>query len=199
MTVPLIQDLIKNAWRMDPAGGNNCAADAGKNALTASDECVKNWAEAWAFAAAVLPQVHQCNAAAATTIRDNVDITAVEPMKDGFAAVKAALESTYPCLGITCADVGAYQSSGVVYTGADACTTPAPTPRPIAAGSPTPRPAATIVYDDDDDDYTPTYSYEYEENLGLAVLTSCGDPLDDYIACMGDCLLYTSPSPRDRG
>ena len=126
MTVPLIQDLIKNAWRMDPAGGDNCAADAGKNALTASDECVKNWAEAWAFAAAVLPQVHQCNAAAATTIRDNVDITAVEPMKDGFAAVKAALESTYPCLGITCADVGAYQSSGVVYTGADACTTETP-------------------------------------------------------------------------
>ena len=48
MTVPLIQDLIKNAWRMDPAGGDNCAADAGKNALTASDACVKNWAEAWA-------------------------------------------------------------------------------------------------------------------------------------------------------
>ena len=29
-------------------------------------------------------------------------------MADGFAAVKAAVESTYACLGITCADVGAY-------------------------------------------------------------------------------------------
>ena len=42
-------------------------------------------------------------------------------MKDGFAAVKAALESTYACLGITCADVGAYQSSMGVFAGAEAC------------------------------------------------------------------------------
>ena len=38
-------------------------------------------------------------------------------MAGGFAAVKAAMESTYPCLGITCADVGAY-------TGTTVCTDP---------------------------------------------------------------------------
>ena len=43
-------------------------------------------------------------------------------MKDGFAAVKTAIESVYDCLGISCTDVGAYQSSGVVYAGMDACT-----------------------------------------------------------------------------
>merc|ERR1719269_45191 len=115
MTVPLIQDLIKNAWRMDPAGGDNCAADAGKNALTASDECVKNWAEAWAFAAAVLPQVHQCDAAAAETIRYNLDIEAATPVQWGFYSVKEAIESTYPCLGIRCADVGAYSDTKPCY------------------------------------------------------------------------------------
>ena len=38
-------------------------------------------------------------------------------MAGGFAAVKAAMESTYGCLGISCADVGAY-------TGTTACTDP---------------------------------------------------------------------------
>jgi hypothetical protein len=112
MTVPLVQGTLKYAYKADPANaGGSCVADAGKNAMTASDGCVKSWAEAWAFAAAVLPQVHQCDAAAAATIRDNVDITAAEPMKNGFAAVKAALESTYTCLGITCTDVGAYSDT----------------------------------------------------------------------------------------
>ena len=111
MTVPLVQSTIKYAWKTDPAHGEDCSEDAGKTAMTAGDTCVESWAAGWAFAAAVLPQVHQCNAAAATTIRDNVDITAAEPMKDGFAAVKAALESTYTCLGITCTDVGAYSDT----------------------------------------------------------------------------------------
>ena len=33
------------------------------------------------------------------------------PIAGGFPAVKAAIESTYACLGITCADVGAYSDT----------------------------------------------------------------------------------------
>ena len=40
-------------------------------------------------------------------------------MAGGFAAVKAAVESTYPCLGISCADVGKYSTT-------TACTDPSP-------------------------------------------------------------------------
>ena len=63
MTVPLVQGTLKYAYKAesDPANTiGDCVADAGKTALIASDDCVKSWAEAWAFAAAVLPQVHQC-------------------------------------------------------------------------------------------------------------------------------------------
>jgi hypothetical protein len=42
-------------------------------------------------------------------------------MKDGFAELKAQVESLYPCLGITCADVGEFQNTAGVYTGAEAC------------------------------------------------------------------------------
>ena len=48
---------------------------------------------------------------AAATIKTNLDIAATRPIADGFAAVKAAIESTYACLGITCADVGAYSDT----------------------------------------------------------------------------------------
>ena len=109
MTVPLVQGTLKYAYNSDPKTTTGyCTADAAKTALTASDGCVKSWAEAWAFAAAVLPQVHQCDAAAAATIRYNLDIEAAAPVQGGFYSVKSAIESTYRCLGITCADVGAY-------------------------------------------------------------------------------------------
>merc|ERR1711924_317396 len=46
------------------------------------------------------------------------------PMKDGLAAVKAAIEGCYPSMGITCPEVGEYQSSGVVFSGMAKCTDP---------------------------------------------------------------------------
>ena len=64
MSIPLIQAMLKYAWRADPWNGDDCFADAGKSALTASDDCVKSWAEGWAFAAAVLPQIDQCSSTA---------------------------------------------------------------------------------------------------------------------------------------
>ena len=109
MTVPLVQGTLKYALKADPANaGGECVADAGMNAMTASDGCVKSWAEAWAFAAAVLPQIAECDWGVAEKIRYSLDIEAATPVQGGFYSVKAAIESTYPCLGITCADVGAY-------------------------------------------------------------------------------------------
>merc|ERR1719313_1331330 len=130
MTVPLVQGMLKYAWKADPVKGDSCDGQAGNDAATvatnddsAGTDCAKSWAEGWAFAAAVLPQVHKCDATAATTIRANLDVASTTgPMKDGVAAVKTAIESVYDCLGISCTDVGAYQSSGVVYAGMDACT-----------------------------------------------------------------------------
>ena len=46
-------------------------------------------------------------------------------MAGGFAAVKAAVESTYACLGITCADVGAYAGTTACSDASDAAAAPA--------------------------------------------------------------------------
>merc|ERR1712232_713387 len=66
----------------------------------------KNLAEGAVFAAAVLPLINSCSTAAAKTISDNMKIDSADPMGAGYAAVKSAFESTYSCLGITCAQVG---------------------------------------------------------------------------------------------
>ena len=44
-------------------------------------------------------------------------------MAGGYAAVLAAMESTYTCLGITTADVGVYK--GIPVASSDAATAPA--------------------------------------------------------------------------
>ncbi len=124
MTVPLVQGMLKYAWKADPAqSGGSCASDAGKAEAAVSSTCAKSWAEGWAFAAAVLPQVHKCDASAATKIKENLDIESTAgPMTGGVKAVKDAIESVYDCLGISCTDVGAYQASGTVFSGMSACT-----------------------------------------------------------------------------
>merc|ERR1740138_1991720 len=76
----------------------------------AADQTTKNAAEGSTFAAALLPLVNYCNPASAATVAGEMKfgqfILADYP---DFAAVKTALESTYPCLGITCAQVGGLQ------------------------------------------------------------------------------------------
>merc|ERR1719420_2739795 len=68
----------------------------------------KEFAEGAAFSAAILPRIHACDATAAKTISDNMNMEIAENarMSAGFAAVKKAFESTYTCLGMTCAHVG---------------------------------------------------------------------------------------------
>ena len=106
MTVPLVQGTLRYAYK----AGHMNGVDNAK-----SDQTAKNHAEGATFAQALLPLVHHCDAAAAKVVSDNMKfdgqtfasgggITGTTP---DTAAVKAALEKTYSCLGITCAQVGA--------------------------------------------------------------------------------------------
>merc|ERR1719387_2349329 len=118
MTVPLIQGMLKYAFKADPANAQGSCT---------SGSCDKEWAEGWAFAAAVLPRLHFCSKDVAQFVRDNLDTAKTAPMPDGFALLKSHVESTYPCLGITCADVGAFQNSAGIYTGMEVCADTTPT------------------------------------------------------------------------
>jgi hypothetical protein len=118
MTIPLIQGTLKYAWESDPAQtGSACAGQT--TSFDAS--CSKAWAEGWTFASAILPQL---SASAAAIVTTNLAASATAPMAGGLAAVKLAIESSYPAMGVTCDGVGEYQSSGVVFAGAEKCTDP---------------------------------------------------------------------------
>ena len=94
----------------------------------ASDRSSKNAAEGATFSAAVLPLVHYCNPKSAQTISSQMSFGLYESgVYPDFATVKSAFEETYPCLGITCAQVGALvDSSGAVLASVTAACTFAP-------------------------------------------------------------------------
>merc|ERR1719353_311855 len=98
MTVPLVQGALRYAYKVAKLQG----AD-------------KEKAEGAVFAAAVLPLVSSCNANAAKVISDNMKIDSAKPMGDGFPKVREAFESTYSCLGITCAHVGGLLLTDTTY------------------------------------------------------------------------------------
>merc|ERR1712078_18995 len=121
MTIPLIQGMLKYAYESDPAAGvKTCPGDA----------CDKALAEGWAFAAAVLPRLNYCDSAVAKLVKENLDVTAITGattqgnthMTSGYATLKAEVEKTYPCLGITCDEVGVFQSSGTPFGGMTKCS-----------------------------------------------------------------------------
>lgn len=67
----------------------------------------KEAAELWAFSAAVLPRIHDCDADVAVTIRANTEITSADaPVSEGYVVLKEKLESVYSCMGISCGQVG---------------------------------------------------------------------------------------------
>jgi len=113
MSIPLVQGALRYAYKV---GIQDLRSDG------------KAYAEGAAFSAAILPRVHACNAADATTIANNMNIelgwAEGQGMKD-YAAVKKAFENNYACMGITCEDVGGLWSSGdeSYYAGADPCGT----------------------------------------------------------------------------
>ena len=105
MYVPMIQGTLRYAYKVDKLQGGE-----------------KEAAEGAVFAAAVLPRIHAANQNAAKTIYDNMRVDA--PSTD-FRAVKAAFESVYPQLGITCADVGGLwnEAEKKYYPGMEPCVT----------------------------------------------------------------------------
>jgi len=94
MLVPLVQGTLRYAYKADPALPQPDTTPA------------KEIGEGWAFAAAILPEVHACDADVATMLRANMDVTAETAVSHGYAAVVSGLQCVYECLGITCADVG---------------------------------------------------------------------------------------------
>merc|ERR1740133_958310 len=96
MTVPLVQGTLRYAYKV----GNVVA-----------DQTAKNAAEGSTFAAAVLPMVNYCNAASATIVANHMKFGQVfgtdGKYVSGTVPDFAAVKSTYACLGITCAHVGA--------------------------------------------------------------------------------------------
>lgn len=114
MTIPLIQGLVRYLYLADPAvNGGTCANGA--------CDYDKAWAEGWAFAAAILPQIDHCSPVVARLLVDNLDVNVAAPMHDGYKFVKAQLEKTYSCMGVKCADVGEYQDDSGVLPGMGAC------------------------------------------------------------------------------
>jgi len=101
MFVPVIQGLLREAYEVDPKEVETTKGADGFIEVV----------EGWAFARAVLPAIANCSAKAADKIKDNMNTIGLGPsgphLKDGYVPVKAAVESTYKCLGISCLDVNA--------------------------------------------------------------------------------------------
>ena len=133
LTVPLVQGMVREAYEVDPNGG------------AATADGVVEVAEGWAFTTAILPQIAMCNASIAQLIRTNMalslDGTNGAHVASGFRVVKSAIESQYPCLKITCADVGGMLASGAPIAGMEPCvdgagSLPPAAPAPAAVPSP---------------------------------------------------------------
>jgi len=108
MSIPLVQGALRYAYKVGELSGGS-----------------KGRAEGDVFTAAILPRINSCSQSTATMLWNNMDYNAATPMVDGFAAVKAAFESVYTCLGFTCADVNCLiedATAGSCYADFQACS-----------------------------------------------------------------------------
>eukprot|EP00747_Dinoflagellata_sp_TGD_P194082 gnl/TRDRNA2_/TRDRNA2_61098_c0_seq1.p1 gnl/TRDRNA2_/TRDRNA2_61098_c0~~gnl/TRDRNA2_/TRDRNA2_61098_c0_seq1.p1 ORF type:complete len:262 (-),score=41.40 gnl/TRDRNA2_/TRDRNA2_61098_c0_seq1:131-895(-) len=122
MSVPLVQGALRSAYKVDRLSGGP-----------------KERGEGAALSAAILPRIAGCDVDAAHLIHKAMRIDAETPMHAGFVAVKEAFESTYACMGITCADVGGLVLEGsTYYDGAAPCGPGVPTAAVPLAPEPTP-------------------------------------------------------------
>ena len=105
MIVPLVQGVLYYAYVNDKQ----------------QDSSEKEGASAAVYAASILPMIHSCNSADATSVWE---MMALGSSRTDFVSVKAAIEHNYGCLGITCVDVGGiYDStSRTYYKEASPCT-----------------------------------------------------------------------------
>jgi len=86
--VPLLQGTMKTAYELD----------------LEDDVRQRTQGEASAFVASIVPIVASCSRASANTIYN--DLAPGKAPGASYEVIKFALERTYDCLGITCADVG---------------------------------------------------------------------------------------------
>jgi hypothetical protein len=108
--IPIIQGVLKYTWEVDSTNGPK-KGDA------------KYIAEAATFAAGLLGRLNACSPAAAKVVYDNSGYGAATT---DFAAVKAALEANYQCMGVTCAEIGGYMKDGAYAAGFSAGCSAAP-------------------------------------------------------------------------
>jgi len=99
MTVPLVQGALRYAYKV---------AKRVADGDTTSEKFSKEWGEGWAFLAAVLPQIDNCDKCAAAILRENMDagVPVGMVMKHGYVTFRDALRSTFPCLGMSSGDIG---------------------------------------------------------------------------------------------
>jgi len=105
LTIPLIQGLFRYLYRADPNSDYH---------KSKPEDQPKSKAEGWAFAAAVLPQLHACNSQVAEQVYQNMRYSADPIVKDGYKSVVENVQSLFPCLNINGSHVGAYSESGKV-------------------------------------------------------------------------------------
>ena len=98
---PLIQGTLSYAYEIAEMGGGE-----------------KEMAEGAVFMAAVVPAINMYNAEAASVIYDNMKFGATPDV----AAVKAAFESVYEDIGVTCDEIGGFiNENGTYYPGMEPC------------------------------------------------------------------------------
>ncbi len=88
MTIPLIQGILRLTHDLDL-----------KNKFQESTQ-----GQVAAYAAVILPLMHSCSAGNAVIIYD--DLAPGNAVSGSFEVVKAALERSYDCLGVTCEQIG---------------------------------------------------------------------------------------------
>lgn len=103
MYIPFIQGTLRYAYKVD-----------------ALNEGEKSAAEGAVFAAAILPRVHAANKDAAATIYESMKVGATQT---SYSEVKAAFESVYSDLGLTCRDIGGLWNDALdeYYPGMEPC------------------------------------------------------------------------------
>ena len=95
-TVPLMQGMMQYLY------------------LSPTDNSEKSKAELWSFAFALLPLINFYNPTVAALLKKNAYIKNVVTVPDGYRKVKAAVESVYGAIGITCSDVGGFKDKNIV-------------------------------------------------------------------------------------
>jgi hypothetical protein len=91
--IPLIQSVLGYAYIRD------------RDDLRHEDEIEKTEVKGASYVATILPWISMCNPKEADVVYEHLKVGSGKESVN-FKAIKAALESTYTCLAVTCAEVG---------------------------------------------------------------------------------------------